>query len=124
MQHGKTKKIGIVFERSQDKGRTFGTPISLLNTGGGCEEYPQLVSHQNNVYVACTLEGIDTSMAASGLRRYHEYTMVVITTSKDSGATFDNTYTLTDIEKDRPQRPFMAASGSNVYLIWQDEGTR
>ena len=95
----------IYFIRSTDNGATFGSIINLSNHSGGSLD-PQLAMSGSNVYVVW-----EHTPGNNG--------EIFFARSTDNGATFDRTKNLGN-NTGFNGYPQLAASGSNVYVVWHD----
>jgi hypothetical protein len=97
----------IFFKRSTDKGTTF-EPTKNISNDPGFNGKPRIAASGNNVYVVWEGEG------ASGSRD------VFLVRSTDGGNNFKSPINLSNNPGDT-ENPKVAASGSNVYVVWADE---
>lgn len=99
-----------VFFTTISNGTVFSPNISLTN--GTITNEPVIAAHENNVYVVWTAPG-----------RYEKisdrYSDVFFRASHDNGHTLDPTINLSDNIGDSSYQQ-IAASGSNVYVVWED----
>jgi len=95
----------IFFKRSTDNGATFGPTKNLSNDPGG---KPRMAASGNSVYVVWEGEG------SSGSRD------IFLARSTDGGNNFESPVNLSNNPGDT-ENPKIAASGSNVYVVWADE---
>ncbi len=102
----------IYFSRSTDNGATFGNVINLSNNPGE-SELPQIAASGNNVYVAWRDNAFRNYEI---LPRTYE---VLFVASNNNGATFSSAANLSN-NAGSSIDPRIAASGSNVYVVWQD----
>ena len=97
----------ILYSRSTDSGSTFGAPVNLSNNAGGSLS-PEIVASGSSVYVVWN----DFTINASG--------GIMFVASTDSGSTFGSIISL-DNGSDASQLAQLAASGTNVYIVWEDD---
>jgi hypothetical protein len=97
----------ILFARSGNNGATFGNVATNLSNNTGESTNPQIAAFRNNVYVAWE----DTSQGGK--------TDILFTKSTDNGATFGNVTNLSN-NTGESTNPQIFASGSNVYVAWED----
>jgi hypothetical protein len=97
----------IFFRSSTDGGKTFGKAKNLSNNAGNSIE-PQIAAYGNNVYVVWTDYTKDPANGEILFRR-----------STDRGDDFDKTKNLSNNAGDS-RVPQIAASGRNVYVVWED----
>lgn len=98
----------IFFKRSIDAGSTFANAVNMSNNLGFSER-PQLAVPGQNVYVAWT----DDSS---------EVRQVMLAKSADGGRSFGCPLALSSLKSDSYNQE-IAATGSAVYLVWQEHGT-
>ena len=96
----------IFFAVSNNNGVSFGTPINISNSTGG-SFLPQIAAVGNNVYV--TWE--DTT---PGNRD------IFFAASNNNGTSFSTPINLSNTPGGS-EHPQIAASGSNVYVTWEDD---
>jgi hypothetical protein len=96
----------ILYRRSTDGGANFGATINLSNNAG-VSANPAIALSGNNVYV---IWQDDTPGDGDILYRR----------STDGGASFDATINLSN-NAGTSTIPFVAASGNNVYIVWEDD---
>ncbi len=97
--------IDVFFAASTDNGVSFGTPINLSNNGASI--LPQIAASGSDIYVIwnnSTPENKD----------------IFFTASTNSGVSFTTPINLSN-DSGNSVSPQIAASGSNVYLVWQDD---
>jgi len=96
----------IVYTRSTDGGATFSQPINLSNNPG-TSHHPAIAISGDNVYVV-----------------WHDETPgnfdILYTRSTDGGASFVELIKNLSDNPDGSFSPAVAASGNNVYVVWQD----
>jgi hypothetical protein len=97
----------ILFARSGNNGATFGNVTTNLSDNTGESTNPKIAAFRNNVYVAWE----DTSSGANS--------DILFTKSTDNGATFGNVTNLSN-NTGESTNPQIFASGSNVYVAWED----
>jgi hypothetical protein len=97
----------ILFTKSGNNGATFGNLTTNLSNNTGESTNPQITAFRNNVYVAWE----DTSQGGN--------TDILFTKSTDNGATFGNVTNLSN-NTGESTNPQIFASGSNVYVAWED----
>jgi len=102
-----TTNYDIFFKKSNDDGKSFGSPINLSDNIG-FSEHPQIASVGNHVYVIW----VDDS---SGQRE------VMFSKSLDSGKTFSNRIVVSQNSLG-PYHAELAAKGQNVYIVWNSFG--
>jgi len=95
----------ILFKRSTDGGKTFGSTKNLSNNAGNSRS-PQIAASGNNVYVVWS-------------DRTPDNFDILFKRSTDRGDDFDRTKNLSNNAGDS-SNPQIAASGNNVYVVWQD----
>ncbi|MFY9964788.1 MAG: sialidase family protein [Nitrososphaeraceae archaeon] len=98
-------KFEIFYRMSTDGGATFGSAINLSNNAEDSFN-PSIEGIGNNVYVAWN----DNSLGNSE---------ILYRRSSDGGGTFSTTTNLSN-NIATSVLPSVAASGVNVYLVWQD----
>jgi hypothetical protein len=96
----------ILYRRSTDGGATFRITTNL-STNAGSSSQPAVAASGNNVYVVWT---DNTPGNAEILYRR----------STDGGATFGSTINLSN-NAGTSFEPAVAASGNNVYVVWNDD---
>jgi len=97
----------ILFRRSTDNGVTF-QPTKNLSNDPGSNGKPRMAASGNSVYVVW--EGSPSSGGRD----------IFIVRSTDGGSNFDSPVNLSNNAGDT-ENPKVAASGSNVYVVWADE---
>jgi ethanolamine utilization microcompartment shell protein EutL len=95
----------IIYRRSTDGGADFGSTINLSNNEGS-SFVPAIIATENNVYVV---------WADDSLGNFE----IFYKKSTDGGASFGSTINLSNNEGNS-FRPAIAASGNNVYVVWND----
>jgi ethanolamine utilization microcompartment shell protein EutL len=99
---------GILYKKSTNGGASFGGTKNLSNSAGSSRE-PAIAVSGNNVYVVW---------------RERESTPgnqeIVYRRSTNGGANFGSTANLSN-NTGLSQLPAIAASGNNVYVVWQDD---
>ena len=96
----------IFFAVSNNNGTSFGSPINISNNAGG-SVVPQIATIGNNVYVTWYNEisgNLDTFFAASN----------------NNGTSFGTPINLSN-NAGSSLNPQIAASGNDVYVVWQDD---
>jgi hypothetical protein len=104
----------IFVKKSVDGGQTFGDEINLSNNPG-FSEHPQIAASGNNVYVAW----IDDSPLVGSSSQVEDNKKIMFKKSTDSGNTFGETITLSNVQAADSSNLEMAAAGNNVYAVWQ-----
>jgi hypothetical protein len=104
----------IFIKKSVDGGQTFGEEINLSNNPG-FSEHPQIAASGNNVYVAW----IDNSPLVGSSSQAEDNKKIMFKKSTDSGNSFGETITLSDVQAADSSNLEMAAAGNNVYAVWQ-----
>ncbi|MGZ5550884.1 MAG: hypothetical protein ACXW07_09000, partial [Nitrososphaeraceae archaeon] len=96
----------IFFTKSEDNGKTFGTPINLSNNTEFSER-PQIAVSKNGIFIvwAETINPINKE--------------IMFTKSLDNGKTFSNPINLSNNSKDSYNQE-ISAFNENIYVIWQD----
>ncbi|UVS70215.1 sialidase family protein [Nitrososphaera viennensis] len=109
---GRSNNYDIFFKASQDRGETFDGETSNLSRNAGFSEHPQLAASDvnNAVYVVWA----DNT---SGKRE------ILFTKSDDAGRTFGKPRVLSSPGSASSYNQELAASGSSVYLVWQEQAT-
>jgi hypothetical protein len=99
-------KEGILFRASTDSGMTFGDVINVSNSYGHAVS-PKVAAAGNNTYVV-----------------WHDLTPgkreVLFRASSDNGSNFGGIVNISENLADSLD-PQVAAAGSNVYVVWQDQ---
>jgi hypothetical protein len=118
-----TGRYNVFFKRSTDGGATFGNVVNLSNTDGMSSTFrtnvtaynPQLETSGNNVYVVW--EEHNTNF-------FSKRADIFFKRSTDYGASFTGQFGI-DLSKNPGTsiNPFMAVSGNNIYIVWQDNTT-
>lgn len=103
-------KSSIAFAKSSDNGTTFGTPLQISNSTRD-SAFPQVALSESHVYVAW----LDRTVG--------DVTNVVFTKSDDGGSTFAKPISITS-HAGTSGIPKIYADGSNVYLLWEDNGEK
>jgi len=98
----------IYFSRSTNSGGTYSSRVNLSSSAGISSSEEQIFSSGNNVFVVWTDD--DLVQKKVYFRR-----------STDGGATFAAKKVMTDIRA--PSNPRVTASGTNVIVAWQNEGS-
>jgi hypothetical protein len=97
----------IFFRRSTDGGKTFGKTINLSNNDGN-SEIPRIAVSGRNVYVV-----------------WKDFTLgledIFFKRSTNKGDDFGKTINLSNNPEATSERPRIAVSGRNVYVVWQDD---
>lgn len=101
------RNYDIFFKKSQNGGSTFESGIANLSRNPGFSEHPQIAAAGAGVYVAWA----DNS---SGNRE------VLFAKSSSSGNAFSQPVSLSNSENSSHNTE-IAASGSSVYVVWQEE---
>ena len=96
----------IFFAKSEDNGKTFGTPINLSNNTEFSER-PQIAVSKNGIFIVWA-ETINPNNKE-----------IMFTKSLDNGKTFSNPINLSNNSKDSYNQE-ISAFNENVYVIWQD----
>jgi hypothetical protein len=96
----------IFFTKSEDNGKTFGTPINLSNNTEFSER-PQIAVSKNGIFIVWA-ETINPNNKE-----------IMFTKSLDNGKTFNNPINLSSNSKDSYNQE-ISAFNENVYIIWQD----
>lgn len=96
----------IFFAKSEDNGKTFGTPINLSNNTEFSER-PQIAVSKNGIFIV---------WAETTNPNNKE---IMFTKSLDNGKTFSNPINLSNNSKDSYNQE-ISAFNENVYVIWQD----
>ena len=99
----------IFFRASHDKGVTLRSMINLSDNVGN-SQYPQIAVSGSNVYVV--REDYTTGQG-----------QVLLRISNDNGITFGSAINLSS-DTGSSRSPKIAASGSNVYVVWHEFGTK
>src|SRR5215217_7560472 len=100
----------VFFKRSTDGGASFGDTINLSNNPNSQSSLPTLALLDNNVYTAWSDGPFN-----NGEVHYRN--------SADGGASFGDTINLSNDTGDSI-RPEIAVSGSNVFIVWQNQATK
>jgi len=100
----------VFFKRSTDGGASFGNTINLSNNPNSQSSLPTLALLDNNVYTAWSDGPFN-----NGEVNYRK--------STDGGASFGNTINLSNDTGDSI-RPEIAVSGSNIFIVWQNQATK
>ncbi|HJU14638.1 MAG TPA: PEFG-CTERM sorting domain-containing protein [Candidatus Nitrosotalea sp.] len=103
-------KSSIAFAKSTDNGTTFGPPVQISNSTRD-SAFPQVAVSGSHVYVAW----LD--------RTEGDITNVVFAKSDDGGTTFGTPVSITS-HAGTSGIPKIYADGSNVYLLWEDNGEK
>ena len=96
----------IFFTKSEDNGKTFGTPINLSNNTEFSER-PQIAASKNGIFIVWA-ETINPNNKE-----------IMFTKSLDNGKTFSNPINLSNNSKDSYNQE-ISAFNENVYVVWQD----
>ena len=96
----------IFFAKSEDNGKTFGTPINLSNNTEFSER-PQIAVSKNGIFIV---------WAETTNPNNKE---IMFTKSLDNGKTFSNPINLSSNSKDSYNQE-ISAFNENVYVVWQD----
>jgi hypothetical protein len=101
----------IYFKRSMDNGTTFDAAenISINNTGSSV--FPEISTIGNNIYIAW----VDTTPGTNEILFRH---------SNNTGESFRGARELSktlSVDGEHAQFPKISATGSNVYVVWQDK---
>jgi hypothetical protein len=96
----------IFFIKSEDNGKTFGTPTNLSNNTEFSER-PQIAVSKNGIFIV---------WAETTSPNNKE---IMFTKSLDNGKTFSNPINLSNNSKDSYNQE-ISAFNENVYVIWQD----
>jgi hypothetical protein len=108
-----TKGYDIYFKRSINGGASFEThPIKLSDKSYiGSSEFPQIAASGNNVYVVW---------------QYHvgQKSDIYFKRSINGGASFEANTIKLGYVLHFANNPQIAASGNNVYVVWQDNATK
>jgi hypothetical protein len=107
---GNSTNSDVMLIRSTNSGANFASAENLSNSPGESSD-PRIALSENNVYVVWEDTGSETGNSE-----------VKIVRSADSGVTFTSAENLSNnngISFD----PRVAASGSNVYVVWEDTTT-
>ena len=96
----------IFFTKSEDNGKTFGTPINLSNNTEFSER-PQIAVSKNGIFIVWA-ETINPNNKE-----------IMFTKSLDNGKTFSNPINLSSNSKDSYNQE-ISAFNENVYVVWQD----
>jgi hypothetical protein len=97
----------ILFARSGNNGATFGNVTTNLSSNNGESRNPEIAAFRNNVYVVWE----DASSGSNS--------DILFAKSTDNGATFGNVTNLSN-NTGESRNPEIFASGSNVYITWED----
>jgi hypothetical protein len=104
------RPANVYFRRSTDVGKTWDSSLQISNKNGDCMP-PSIAAHAGIVHLAW----IDCSEVIDGALYY--------TRSLDKGVTWEKSAVIVG-NANSAQYPLAACEGSDVYLIWQDVGTR
>ena len=96
----------IFFAKSEDNGKTFGTPINLSNNTEFSER-PQIAVSKNGIFIVWA-ETINPNNKE-----------IMFTKSLDNGKTFSNPINLSNNSKNSYNQE-ISVFNENVYVIWQD----
>ena len=96
----------IFFAKSEDNGKTFGTPINLSNNTEFSER-PQIAVSKNGIFIVWG-ETINPNNKE-----------IMFTKSLDNGKTFSNPINLSNNSKNSYNQE-ISAFNENVYVIWQN----
>jgi len=99
----------IFFNRSTNDGQDFDNPEPLSLTGSGFSGSPQIAVVDSNVYVVWQ-EAADGSVD------------IFFSRSTNDGQDFDEPVPISRNDFGFPTNQQIAAEGSNVYVVWQDDG--
>jgi ethanolamine utilization microcompartment shell protein EutL len=100
----------IWYRRSIDGGANFGDTVNLRTATTGDSSEPSIAASGNNVYVVW-----DDNITAT------QEIDILYRRSIDGGANFGDTVNLTENTASAAQETAIAASGNNVYVVWQDD---
>jgi len=107
-----TNQSDIYLVKSNDGGTSFSSPIKLNK---GEERLPVIAASGNNVYVAWQ------SFDLGELSNDDLNSKIEFTASTDGGITFSTPQDISNVSSNILSGfPSLAASDSNVYLVWQD----
>lgn len=101
----------VFFKRSTDGGATWQTTVNLSNDPAD-SFHPQIAVSGSHVYVIWTYFSSDGTDSSIVFRR-----------SNDNGETWGSKKKLADTGTTFVSSPLVAASGSNVYVVWDDLGS-
>jgi hypothetical protein len=102
----------IYFTSSLDGGSTFGS-IKNLSETNGTSEFPQIAASGNNVYVVWEEQGDKDD--TNGNKE------IFLRPSSDDGSSFKLIRNISRTLTGTSQFPQIAASGNNVYVVWEDD---
>ncbi len=99
----------IFFKATNDYGASFGSTINLSNNKGNSwnQESREIAVSDNNVYVVWQDES-------------YERLEILFRRSTDNGASFEPVVNVSD-SSGVSHHPAIAVSGSNVYVVWNDD---
>jgi ethanolamine utilization microcompartment shell protein EutL len=101
----------IWYRRSTDGGASFSGTMNLRTTTTGNTFEPSSAASGNNVYVVWDDDGTASQGSDSD---------VLYRRSTNGGASFGSAVNLSN-STGLSQIPAIAASGNNVYVVWQDD---
>jgi|WetSurMetagenome_2_1015567.scaffolds.fasta_scaffold30241_3 hypothetical protein len=104
------RPANVYFRRSTDEGKTWDSSLQISNVNGDCMP-PSIAVHAGIVHLAW----IDCSETIDGALYYAR--------SLDKGVTWEKSAVIVG-NANSAQYPLTACGGNDVYLIWQDVGTR
>jgi hypothetical protein len=102
----------IYFKRSTDGGASFGNTINLSNDLGDSYNFKVSLSG-DYMYIVWQDETLGVNGTAD----------IFFKRSTDGGASFGNTINLSNNTGDSI-RPEIAVSGSNIFIVWQNQATK
>lgn len=95
----------ILFAKSTDDGKSFGTPINLSNNSGG-SGWPQIISSSGNIYVSW----VDDTAG--------DYD-IMITKSSDDGNSFEKPVNISQTQNESYANT-MGVTSNSVGMVWQE----
>lgn len=104
------KRPALYFQRSTDEGRTWNSTRKISNKNGDCQP-PSIAVNSGMVHLAW----VDCGEVIDGELYY--------TRSFDGGDTWEKNSVIVG-NVNSATNPLITGTGSNVYLLWQDVGTR
>ncbi|NHI03060.1 hypothetical protein DYY67_0181 [Candidatus Nitrosotalea sp. TS] len=97
----------VVFAKSDDGGTTFDTPVPITSHPGGNTGIPKIFAYGSHVYLM---------WEDNGAKNFD----VFLTSSNDSGNTFNSIPTNISNNTGDSGAPQMIVNGNDVYAVWMD----